>query len=220
MHLGHRVANERGHEWSGRQGDLRDVVRVPREIRSPFTDVGTQQLVERPVGADLVLEHRAVVGCSGAGRRRPRPATGARAGRTRLPVATVRRAPSRPRAMPEGARVWCNRCGRRSPGRFARPGGRAVDRSAPPRPETWIAPGSGCPRWPGPEPGTRPMPHGVDRGPGTARRRLASHGPIRGPDTKCPLGRLLHQHRPAEGSGAVGETTLCRMRVRTTPRGY
>jgi hypothetical protein len=62
MDLGDRLANERGDERSGGQRDLRDVVRVPGQIRSPFTGIGTQQLVERPVRTDLVLEHRTVVG--------------------------------------------------------------------------------------------------------------------------------------------------------------
>ena len=57
MDFSDRLANERGDERSSGQRDLRDVVRVLRQIRSPFTGIGTQQLVERPVRADLVLEH-------------------------------------------------------------------------------------------------------------------------------------------------------------------
>ena len=62
MDFGDGSPDERGDERRRGQGDLRDVVRVLGQIRSPFAGIGTQQLVELSVRTDLVLEHRTVVG--------------------------------------------------------------------------------------------------------------------------------------------------------------
>jgi hypothetical protein len=46
VYFSDRVPNERRDERSSGQRYLRDVVRILGQIRSPFTDIGTQQLVE------------------------------------------------------------------------------------------------------------------------------------------------------------------------------